>query len=401
MDMDGQWIWQDFLPHAINPKLAKILDRMIVTASSQRYQTAQAVMQDLQTLSQSPQSSSSPLRSLNPKRNPKGHLQGNAKTQITPISTPKHPNQVIIPPLSSFYYETAMVTVSPRANLIKSLQSWGAPLKPQIQITTKSKIGNLFVEHLGELKGKSIDLEMVHIPAGKFRIGSPVTELEHSPEEQPQTWINIPSLFISRYPITQNQWKVIMDNNPSIFIGNGDRPVEMVSWQEVKQFCQKLTERSGKPYRLPSESEWEYTCRAGTMTPFSCGATITASLANYNYAIADPYQNYQQAKSANNIATGQTSVVGTYPANQFGLHDHHGNVWEWCEDVWHDDYDLIPRDGTAWTQGGDQSCRVIRGGSWRDSAHYCRSAHRSRNAANQGDRYTGFRVVISIPTASS
>jgi len=240
---------------------------------------------------------------------------------------------------------------------------------------------------LGNIQGKPIDLEMVYIPAGKFQIGSPTSEAGCSDEESPRHIIEIPSFFMSRFPITQRQWKVLMDNNPAIFIGNGDRPVEMVSWDDAQEFCQKLADRTGRPYRLPSESEWEYACRAGTSTAFNFGETIAANLANYN--LASPYKYAPQG-----VSSSSTTEVGTYPANAFGLHDLHGNVWEWCADVWHDDYDLLPKDCTAWTTGGDRSCRVVRGGSWRDPADYCRSAKRSKNATNQGDRYTGFRIVV-------
>jgi formylglycine-generating enzyme required for sulfatase activity len=163
----------------------------------------------------------------------------------------------------------------------------------------------------------------------------------------------------------------------------------MVSWEDVQLFCQKLTEHTGRPYRLTSESEWEYACRAGTQTAFSFGDTIAPNLANYN--AADPYKSAPAG-----LSHDCTTEVGTYPANAFGLHDMHGNVWEWCEDVWHDDYDLLPKDENAWTQGGDRSCRVVRGGSWRDPAHNCRSAKRSKNATNQGDRTTGFRIAVNL-----
>jgi len=250
-------------------------------------------------------------------------------------------------------------------------------------------MGRSYFETLGNVQGKPIGLEMVYIPAGKFQIGSPISEAERSEAENPRHIVNISSFFMSRFPITQRQWKVLMDNNPAIFIGNGDRPVETVSWDDVQAFCQKLVEQTGKPYRLPSESEWEYACRAGTLTAFGFGETIAANLANYNGAV--PYKYAPQG-----ISNFSTTEVGTYPANAFGLHDLHGNVWEWCADTWHDDYDLLPKDGTAWTQGGDRSCRVVRGGSWRDPAHCCRSAKRSKNAMNQGDRSTGFRIAVTL-----
>ncbi len=376
MDMDGTWIWRDFLENtAINPVLGNILDRLIASAPSQRYQAAEAVLIDLKNLT-------APSHSVyTPRFSRPNHQRAIAKTKITPIASPiGQSNQAIAPQLSQFSFETATVTVN-RIGI-------GKFTKNQLQISTHQRIGTRYFEALGNIQGKPIDLEMVFIPAGKFQIGSPINESEHGDEESPCHTIDIPAFFLSRFPITQKQWKILMDNNPAIFIGNGDRPVETVSWNDAQEFCQKLADRKGKLYRLPSESEWEYACRAGTISAFSCGETIAANLANYNGA--SPYK-----YAPKGISKASTTEVGTYPANAFGLHDLHGNVWEWCADVWHDDYDLLPKDGKAWTQGGDRSCRVVRGGSWRDPAAYCRSAKRSKNATNQGDRYTGFRIAVA------
>jgi formylglycine-generating enzyme required for sulfatase activity len=377
MDMDGSWIWRNFLENtSISVALGQILDRMIAVAPSQRYQTAQAVLNDLKNLT------SPSHQAYTPRFQRSGYAKATAKTQITPIATPKaQPIQAIAPPLSQFSFETAIVTVH-RLGI-------GKLTKHQLQISTRQKTGRIYIETLGNVQGKPIGLEMVFIPAGRFQIGSPISEVERGEEESPRHIVNVPAFFMSRFPITQRQWKVVMDNNPAMFIGNGDRPVEMVSWEDTQSFCQKLVERTGKPYRLPSESEWEYACRAGTLTAFGFGETIAANLANYNGA--SPYK-----YAPKGISNSSTTEVGTYPANVFGLHDMHGNVWEWCADYWHDDYDLLPRDGTAWTQGGDHSCRVVRGGSWRDPAHCCRSAKRLKNAANQGDRCTGFRIAVTL-----
>ena len=379
MDMDGNWVWRDFLENtSISDALGKILDRMIISAPSQRYQTAQAVLNDLKNLSSTSSQSNRPIFQRST------YLKAGAKTQITPISTPtSQPKLAIAPQLSQFSFETAIVTVN--RNAINKLT------QNQLQISTRQKTGRIYIENLGNVQGKPIGLEMVFIPAGRFQIGSPSNELEHSEEESPRHTVNIPPFFMSRFPITQRQWKVLMDNNPAIFIGNSDRPVETVTWDDAQGFCQKLAERTGRTYRLPSESEWEYACRAGTLTAFGFGETLAANLASYNGAI--PYK-YALAGNSNS----STTEVGTYPANGFGLHDMHGNVWEWCADNWHDDYDLLPKDGSAWTQGGDRSCRVIRGGSWRDPAHYCRSAKRSKNAVSQDDRSTGFRIAVTLIT---
>ncbi|PZV18962.1 MAG: serine/threonine protein kinase [Pseudanabaena sp.] len=383
MDMDGTWIWRNFLGNtSISPVLGQVLDRMIVSAPSQRYQTAQAVLNDLKNLT----STSSSSQSNRPIFQRSTYLKAGVKTQITPINLPKsQQTPAIAPQLSQFSYETAIVSVNRNAIIGKST-------KNQLQINTRQKTGKIYIETLGNVQGRPIGLEMVFIPAGRLQIGSPINEFERSEEESPRHIVNISPFFMSRFPITQRQWKILMDNNPAIFIGNGDRPVETVTWYDTQVFCQKLAERTGRPYRLPSESEWEYACRAGTLTAFGFGETIAANLANYNGA--SPYKYAPQG-----ISNSSTTEVGTYPANGFGLHDMHGNVWEWCADNWHDDYDLLPKDGSAWTQGGDCSCRVIRGGSWRDPAHYCRSAKRSKNAVSQGDRITGFRIAVTLEHA--
>ncbi len=380
MDMDGTWIWRNFLENtSINPVLSNILDRLIASAPSQRYQTAEAVLVDLKNLTTPSQSAHAP-RFARPH-----HQRAIAQTKITPIASPiVQSNQAIAPQLSQFSFETATVTVK-RIGI-------GKFIKSQLQISTHQRIGTRYFEALGNVQGKPIDLEMVFIPAGQFQIGSPINEAGRSDEESPRHIIDIPAFFMSRFPITQRQWKILMDNNPAIFIGNGDRPVETVSWNDAQEFCRKLADRTGKPYRLPSESEWEYACRAGTLTAFSFGEAIAANLANYNLANYNLASSYKYAPAG--LSNASTTEVGTYPANAFGLHDLHGNVWEWCADVWHDDYDLLPKDGTAWTTGGDRSCRVVRGGSWRDPADYCRSAKRYKNATNQGDRYTGLRIVV-------
>jgi len=203
-----------------------------------------------------------------------------------------------------------------------------------------------------------------------------------SPEddtEKPIHPVNIAAFSMAKYPITQAQWQAIMGNNPSSFKG-ANRPVDSVTWHEAQEFCQRLSQKTGKTYRLPSEAEWEYTCRAGTTTPFHFGKTITPNLANYN----------------NNC--GETTDVGSFPPNAFGLYDMHGNVWEWCADPWHENYNGAAIDGSVWESDGNTQYRVLRGGSWYIDPWYCRSAVRSRGVPVSRDRYFGFRVV-SLPPA--
>jgi formylglycine-generating enzyme required for sulfatase activity len=176
-----------------------------------------------------------------------------------------------------------------------------------------------------------------------------------------------------------------MGENPSMF-GRANRPVETVSWNDAVAFCEKLSEMTGRTYRLPSEAEWEYACRAETTTPFHFGPTITTDLANYD-------GNFTYGAGPQGVDREEPTEVGSFPANAFGLHDMHGNVWEWCQDIWHDNYEGAPTDGSAWLERGDQERRVLRGGSWYYFPVYCRSANRGWLAPVVTVVDVGFRVV--------
>ena len=244
-------------------------------------------------------------------------------------------------------------------------------------------------EVLTEELSKRVTLEMVSIPGGRFLMGSPENEErwdKYNGYEEPQHWVDVPPFFVGKYPVTQAQYQEVMGNNPSRFKG-ANRPVETVSWNDATEFCQKLSQRTGKIYRLPSEAEWEYACRAGTTTPFYFGETITTDLVNY-------YGNDTYGSGPEGVDLEQTTDVGSFPPNAFGLYDMHGNVWEWCQDVWHGNYNGAPTDGSAWLSGGDGSLRLLRGGSWSLFPRYCRSA--VRLGVNAGHCYydLGFRVVL-------
>ena len=197
--------------------------------------------------------------------------------------------------------------------------------------------------------------------------------------------------------MTQAQYEAIEGSNPSNFNG-ANRPVENVSWNDAIEFCEKLSQCMGRTYRLPSEAEWEYACRAGTTTPFHFGETITTQLANYNGSgsafggepiyRSEPRGEYRQ----------QTIGVGSFPPNAFGLYDMHDNVWEWCQDVWHENYNGAPIDGSAWVTGGDGNRWLLRGGSWDYNPGLCRSANRNRNLPDNRNNNNGFRVVLSAST---
>ena len=232
-------------------------------------------------------------------------------------------------------------------------------------------------------------------------MGAPADETESRENERPQHRVEVPEFYLGKYPITQAQWrfganlpKIEQDLNPdpSDFKGK-NLPVEDVSWLDAIEFCARLSQHTGRQYRLPSEAEWEYACRARTTTPFHFGETIDPQLANYdgNYA----YRHDQKGKYRE-----KTTPVGSFKvANSFGLFDIHGNVWEWCQDCWHSDYQDAPRDGSAWldSESSETANRVMRGGSWDNNPRYCRSASRHNNAPAYRNYFFGFRVVCEIP----
>jgi formylglycine-generating enzyme required for sulfatase activity len=173
----------------------------------------------------------------------------------------------------------------------------------------------------------------------------------------------------------------------TLLIFKGDnRPVENISWDEAVEFCDRLSQKLSLQYRLPSEAEWEYACRAGTKTPFYFGETITTNVANYNGSAT-----YGSGPNGKN--RGETTDVATFPANGWGLYDMHGNVWEWCADHWHDSYNHAPIDGTVWKTDQKQAEYLLRGGSWFDEADGCRSAYRPHDGPAVRLNFFGFRIV--------
>jgi formylglycine-generating enzyme required for sulfatase activity len=252
------------------------------------------------------------------------------------------------------------------------------------------KEAEYFIENLDN----RVVLEMVLIPGGKFQMGASTYEEASQEDERPQHIVNIKPFFMSRYPITQAQWKIIatrakinrnLNPDPSYFKGD-NLPIERVSWHDAQEFCQRLSRETGGEYYLPSEAQWEYACRAKTGTPFHFGKTITKDLANYR----------EKNENINSIYRQQTTEVGSFPANNFGLSDMHGLVWEWCADIEHDDYQSAPLDGSAWLNDGNEEYRVLRGGSWNSSNNLCRSAYRFSEDANTTTKEIGFRVVCSF-----
>jgi formylglycine-generating enzyme required for sulfatase activity len=241
--------------------------------------------------------------------------------------------------------------------------------------------------------GGGIKLEMVYIPPGKFVMGSQHNEEGSSFSETPQHIVTVTSFYLSKYLITQEQYAAIMGKNPAYRPGT-KLPVEQVSWHDAREFCSKLSTKTGHTFRLPSEAEWEYACRAGTKTAFYYGDIIDPSLANYRSRgskIEQPLNRPKQQKGLAETLLDRTTLVGRFPPNHFGLYDMHGNVWEWCEDTWHDSYQGAPIDGSAWL--GESDKRILRGGSWDNYARSCRSALRFKWSAENNNYYIGFRIA--------
>ncbi|OLT57873.1 SUMF1/EgtB/PvdO family nonheme iron enzyme [Moorena bouillonii] len=263
-------------------------------------------------------------------------------------------------------------------------------------INTENKQASYFTEDLGN----GVDLDMVSIPEGSFLMGSPESEKGSDGNERPQHRVTVKPFFLGKYQVTQAQWRAVVENlpkvnqdlnpDPSYFKGE-KRPVEGVSWYDAMEFCDRLCEHTGKKYKLPSEAEWEYACRAETITPFHYGETITSKLANYG--ASDTY-----AEEAEGVDRGKTTPVGHFPyPNSFGLYDMHGNVWEWCADPSHPNYEGAPIDGSIWTKHDNHTNYIMRGGSCFFNSEFCRSAFRNNYYARAHSYFDiGFRVARGV-----
>lgn len=342
----GEIIWRN--QANVSSRLADIIDTMVRAYFPERYKTATEALQALQLLSPTPTvSQSQPIFSPSPL-----------------FSVPAVPQPIVGKNLQIFEFE------------IFTFDRYGRE--------AKRRRGRAQMEVVRLKNG--VTLEMVRIPGGKFVMGSPNNEAGRSNIEGAQHEVTVPEFFIGRYAVTQAQWEAVMRNNPSSFKG-ANRPVECLSWNEAVEFCQKLSQMMGKSYRLPSEAEWEYACRAGTTTPFHFGETIMTDFANYN-------GEYNYADGPKGKNRKQTVPVGTFPPNAFGVYEMHGNVWEWCADNWHNSYKNAPIDGSIWLTS-DKYVKLLRGGSWYDNPGNCRSAFRDRYARDVPGSDLGFRVVSS------
>ncbi len=377
------------------------------------------------------------------------HRLGLDAVQVTPAETPGKgaPAQPSPPPSGSKGWVTRRRALGAAAIAVAaagvgvaapSIRRWlFRPAKPSLRsvsfdyatvdakgtrLPTEKAAAYLFTEALTS----DVGLDMVAIPGGTFLMGSPIYEPERRPNEGPQRQVTVKPFFISASPITQAQWVAVatarpaktsyaLQPFPSFFKGDV-LPVESVTWNEADEFCRRLSEIAGRGYRLPSEAEWEYACRAGTTGPFNVGPTITTELANYCGAggavcgdnngrsiASDVYDGVTYGSGAYDQGPtgkfrGTTTTPGTFPRNRFGLYDMHGNVWEYCLDRASVNYADSPSDGSANLSGPPDGERVLRGGSWSHNPAICRSAYRDFIAPNnpgwQGR--IGLRVVCVL-----
>jgi formylglycine-generating enzyme required for sulfatase activity/uncharacterized caspase-like protein len=309
------------------------------------------------------------------------------ETQSSPVSQPKSPSVIqtnIQTNIQTQQFEFEYATIIVKSGFLG--------IGKTCEINRHRGRAEFFTENLSN----DALLEMVAIPGGQFLMGSPENESERLDRESPQHTVTIQPFYMGKFPVTQAQWqavaalptvKIDLNPDPSFFKG-ANRPVEQVSWDDAIEFCARLSNKTGKLYRLPSEAEWEYACQAGTTTPFHFGETITTDLANYN-------GKYTYGSGPKGEYREQTTEVGKFPPNAFGLYDIHGNIREWCQDAWHDSYEGAPADGTAWMSENDNNYRLLRGGSWFDNPRYCRSAYRYWYARDSRSNYVGFRVVVA------
>jgi formylglycine-generating enzyme required for sulfatase activity len=264
-------------------------------------------------------------------------------------------------------------------------------------------------------------MELVYIPPGEFMMGSSEAEVDEAllvakegyvfvkptrewyTKETPKHKVAIKKGFwMGKFEVTQAQWQSVMGNNPSYFKRCSQCPVENVSWDDARSFISELNaQNDGFNYSLPSEAEWEYSARAGTTTVFAFGNSLNSSQANFNaeYPYASTRKKINDMRKRDVI--DRTVAVGSYQPNAWGLYDMHGNVSEWCQDIWNPSYKNLPTDGSANLSIGDSNEYVIRGGSWNKFAVDARSANRTSTQQSYSMFSVGFRVVARVKSQNN
>jgi uncharacterized protein (TIGR02996 family) len=275
-----------------------------------------------------------------------------------------------------------------RAELLRLLHVLTQEIHPPERPTLEARLRELVadgIEPVGPFWTNSLGMCFSCIPPGTFLMGSPDTEEGGNAADETQHAVTLTKgLWMGVHPVTQEQWQAVMGYNPSHFQHAKDLPVEQVSWEDCQEFLKRLREQDRKPYRLPTEAEWEYACRAGTTTPFCFGATLSTDQANYN-----GNDTYETGKKG--VDREETTPVGTFPKNAWGLYDMHGNVWEWCQD-WYGDYTANAVADPQGPNSGD-FC-VLRGGSWISTPEFCRAAFRDGYEPDYRFMGIGLRVCF-------
>jgi formylglycine-generating enzyme required for sulfatase activity len=350
--VEGSWLWRwSSGAKELSSQLSETIQGLLTETAKDRYRSAKQLLATIQIYQQ--------------------QVQG--FTDLTLTETSDRQSSIVYPaiasnpyfPLDEFTFR--VVTVGHQGQ----------------QLDTTQHQAKYFSEKLGD----AIALDMVYIPGGTYQMGSPATEAGRFDSESPQHQVSVSPFFMGKFAVTQRQWEKIMQAKPSHF-RSPDRPVEQVSWHEAVEFCRRLSQKTKKNYRLPTEAEWEYAAKAATTTPFCYGETLTTDLANY-----DGTQIY--ASGSKGIYRRQTINVGNFPPNQFGLYEMHGNVWEWCADPWHENYVDAPTDGSIWAAGPEEQYKVLRGGSCGNHPRFCRSSERGKGLADYWYYVIGFRVACS------
>ena len=374
--------WRNHAPK-ISSMFADLLDEMMQRLYKDRPQNTHEILQRIAAIEKALQ----PLPP--PKPQPPKPVNNQPKPKQTKIFTRRHILSLL---------GVGGLTIAVGQNIWRNKNQIGqntiSPNNLQtfsFEVVTTDARGNIAnrrnasAKYFTEDLGNGVFLDMVEIPGGTFIMGSPENEAQRRLNESPQHQVTVPSFCMGKYELTQAQYQAIMGDNPAYFKGN-NRPVENVSWNDAVAFCEKLSQKTGKKYRLPSEAEWEYACRAGTTTPFYFGESVTPDLVNYD-------GNYTYASAPKGQYRQQTTDVGTFPPNVFGLYDMHGNVWEWCEDDWQENYINAPTNGSALISRSN--IKTLRGGSWYDFPENCRSAYRFDYYLVSYFNPVGFRVVCS------
>ncbi|GEM_PF-326629 len=414
---EGEWIWRNYLHNnPVDDHLGAVLDKMIQQYVKPRYQSVDEVLEALNPQPINITSSTSSGTGILPISPPPSTNTGNIGTNTGNIKTntgnqmpvpqsnpiPKPPQKQIIQPqspqLKTFSFETTYLEKKtrkiPKTKQVETSSGFlgfGKKVETKTyyeeQIYYQTKSVNLQAKYYIENLDNNINLDMISIPGGSFMMGSSERQ-----DETPIHKVTVKPFFLAKYPITQSQWRVIanrndlkvkidLDPDPSSFKGD-QRPVEKVNWYEAVEFCDRLSKLTGRQYKLPGEAQWEYACRAGTQT-------------RSRYYFGDDESKLKDYAWYNDNSNKQTHPVGQKKPNNFGLYDMHGNVWEWCEDNWHINYNGAPNDGSAWSIKKDSQYALLRGGAWCLNCDYSRSAFRFNGyyGRDPHDNFIGFRVV--------